>query len=136
MTSTKSNGDPLEGTIVTPSNYPSPVDHNVNMHPIDWSLGDGNKLIDVAPPTAPVLSASSGTALNVVLNWTASTDGGSGLDHYELWDKGVAVYAPIPTNVRTYAHTDGSGTAHAFVVKAVDARGNVATSNSVSFTTS
>lgn len=43
MTSTKANGDPLEGSIVTPSNYPNPVLANVNMHPMNAAYHvDGN----------------------------------------------------------------------------------------------
>lgn len=134
--SQKSNGDVLEGAIAVPVNYPNPVDQNVNMHSMSWAYGVGNKTMDKTAPTAAVLSISSGTAKTVSLSWTASGDGqGSGMDHYELWDGGVAVFAPIALNVHSYSHTDTTGTAHTFVLKSVDGAGNVASSNTVTVTT-
>lgn len=131
----KSNGEWIPGAISTPI-YPRFQD-SVAQHSVEYAYGDGNKSMDKTAPSAPVLSSSSGTAKAVALSWTASHDDsrGAGLDHYELWDNGSAIYAPIPTDVLTYSHTDTAGTAHSFVVKAVDVSGNVSSSNTVAVTT-
>lgn len=133
---TKANGDPLEGTISTPVNYPNPVDQNVNMHPMEWSRGVGNKLIDFTVPTVGVLSTSAKSATTVTLNWTAARDAGSGVASYSVFKGGVLVQAGI--TALTYQVTGlTTATAYAFTVKAVDKIGNVsAASNSLSVTTS
>jgi hypothetical protein len=41
-----------DGTLPVPV-YPDGFDNNVNMHPFDWSMGNGNDHIDKHPPQKP-----------------------------------------------------------------------------------
>lgn len=133
---TKANGDPLEGTIVPPSNYPNPVDNNVGMHPLDWSLGVGNRLIDSVAPTAPVLTSPAKTTTTVDLAWTASVDTGSGVVAYDVYKAGVLLISVSGATLTYQATGLTTATAYGFQVKARDYAGNATGSNTLTVTTS
>lgn len=132
---TKANGDPLEGTLPAPSNYPNPVVNNVNMWPVDWAYGDGNKLIgaDTTAPSAPgTVTASNIGATVVDLSWGASTDF-RGVASYTVYNGATA----LTTVTATTAHITGLTTAtqYTLTVKAKDAAGNESAGTNVTFTT-
>jgi MYXO-CTERM domain-containing protein len=56
--------------------------------------------VDATPPAAFSLLTPANNAFvpssPVTVTWSASSDGGSGLDHYEIWVNGSAVSAAIP----------------------------------------
>lgn len=136
MASTKANGDRLEGTLAVPVNYPDPVPQNVNMHPMGWAYGTGNKSMDKTAPAAVTLSSSAKTATTVTLKWTADTDSGSGIASYDVYN-GATKVTSITNGALTYQVTGlTTATAYNFTVKAVDGAGNSSTSNSLAVTTS
>lgn len=136
MPSTKPNGDPLEGTISPPTNYPNPVLNSVAMHSMDWSYGVGNQLMDAAAPSAPVLSNGTATTTTVPLSWTKVTDSGSGVMTYQVFKGGVLNHTVTDGSLSYTVTGLTTGTAYTFTVKAVDGAGNVsAASNSRAVTT-
>lgn len=83
--------------------------------------GGGN---DTTAPTVPSgLSASGITSSSITLNWSASTDSGSGLANYEVLRGGALIASPTGTS-----HTDTgltAGTSYTYQVRAKDKAGNV-----------
>lgn len=98
---------------------------------------------DLTPPTDPTDLAASVTVDGPSLAWTASTDAGSGVDHYEVkvaTDFGFTTDVQTfttPNNTPSYAPAGLDGTTLYYAkVRAVDARDNVSGySNIVNFTT-
>lgn len=133
---TKANGDDIPGSITPPSNYPNPVDNNVNMHSMSWAYGVGNSVVDFTVPTAPsALSSTGHTATTAALTWTASSDTGSGVVAYDVYKGGVLAMSVTGTTASVTGLI--TATLYNFTVKARDAVGNVsAASNSVAVTTS
>jgi uncharacterized protein YbdZ (MbtH family) len=83
---------------------------------------------DTTPPTKPGNLTGKLVSGQVVLNWSASTDAGSGLANYKVYRNGV-LFATITANSLTKLVSRGSWT---FYVTAVDKAGNVSeASNSV-----
>ncbi len=78
---------------------------------------------DTTPPTVPSgLSASNVTTSSITLNWSASTDAGSGVAGYDVYRGGSLVASPTATS-----HTDSglaAGTSYSYTVRARDKAGN------------
>ena len=132
---TKANGDPLEGSITPPSNYPNPVDSNINMWSMDWAYGVGNKLIgaDTTAPSAPgTVTASNITATSADLSWGASTDF-RGVVSYTVYDGATALVTVATTAATVTGLT--TATQYTLTVKAKDAAGNESAGTDVTFTT-
>jgi hypothetical protein len=115
---------------------------------LDWVLvkhetvaanpfGDGkpHTTSDATAPTAPSnLSASNVSRSSVDLSWDAASDGGTGVDHYNVYVDGSKTSETADTS----ATVDGlqSDTTYDFHVTAVDGTGNESgESNTVSATT-
>ena len=79
--------------------------------------------VDRTAPSVPVVSSVDAvTASSPQIDWSASTDGGVGVDHYRVFRDGVAIAAPTASTF-----SDGSSPAdgvHGYTVTAVDAAGN------------
>lgn len=93
--------------------------------------------VDVTAPTVPAnLVATPTSATRVDLNWTASTDSGSGVAGYRVYRNGSAT-ALATVTATTYADTAVSAnTAYTYVVRAIDVAGNLSNaSNTANVTT-
>ncbi len=99
--------------------------------------------IDTVPPAAFDLVAPADGSQNLppqpTFSWNATTDTGSGVDHYELWidsaeDQSVPISACSNGLCTVTADTVLAQGAHTWLVKAIDADGNVRTSASAGFT--
>jgi hypothetical protein len=136
MSSTKANGDPLEGTIAVPNYGAVDVYNNVAMHPHSWANGEGNARYDVTAPTTVVVSSPSKTTTTVNLSWTVATDNVQ-VSGYRVFKAGVQVGADLPFGTNTYVATGlTTATAYAFTVKSFDENGTLSVaSNSLSVTT-
>lgn len=88
---------------------------------------------DTQPPTAPVLSSTSKTAQSVTLSWTASTDN-VGVTGYDVYVNGA--YHATTTNRTMVISRLTPYTSYRFMVRAKDAAGNTASSNTLTVTTS
>jgi bacillolysin len=89
---------------------------------------------DTQAPTAPVLSSPSKTTNSISLSWTASTDN-VGVAGYDVYVNNVKNNTSNLTGT-TYVVTGlASNTAYSLFVRARDAAGNTAQSNSLSVTT-
>jgi bacillolysin len=92
-------------------------------------------LADTQAPTAPTLSSPSKTTSSISLSWTASTDNVS-VAGYDVYVNNVKSNTANITGT-TYAVTGlASNTAYTLFVRARDAAGNSAQSNTLSVTTS
>lgn len=88
--------------------------------------------IDTQPPTAPVLSAPTKTDKSVSLSWTASTDN-VGVVGYDIYVNGAYT---ATTSSRSYIVQNLTpSTTYSFQVRAKDAAGNTASSNTLNVTT-
>lgn len=131
---TKANGDPLEGTIYPPLNYPNP--DSVAQYSVELAYGVGNKLMDAVAPSAPVLSHGTATSTTVPLSWTKVTDSGSGVTTYQVFNGGALAHTVTDGSLSYTVTGLTTATAYTFTVKAVDGAGNVsAASNSQAVTT-
>jgi uncharacterized repeat protein (TIGR03806 family) len=96
---------------------------------------------DTTPPTAPTnLIATVVSTSSIRLNWTASTDTGTGVAGYRMYQNGSATpLAGVITGVTTTLNGLAANTQYSFIVTAVDAAtptpNESAPSNSVSATT-
>jgi fibronectin type 3 domain-containing protein len=98
--------------------------------------GSGNGTTHATGPTAPSnLAATAPSATQVNLTWTAST-GSAGIASYRVYRDGSGSALAQPTGT-LYSDTSViAGTSYTYVVKAVDASGNLsAASNTASVTT-
>jgi len=86
---------------------------------------NGSVHIDISAPTTPVLTATGDCGI-ASLSWTASTDGGTGLDHYAVHRDGKLI---LTTNDLSFEDPVGYGVTKTYVVKAVDKAGNVSASS-------
>lgn len=136
MSSTKANGDPLEGTIAVPNYSAVDVFNNVAFHSNDWSYGDGNARYDVTAPTAVVVSSPSKTTTTVALSWTVPTDNVQ-VSGYRVYKGGVQFGADLAFGTNTVTVTGlTTATPYVFTVKSFDEDGNLSVaSNSLSVTT-
>jgi glucose/arabinose dehydrogenase len=84
--------------------------------------GDPPPVADTTPPTAPGnLTATAASPTTVRLEWTASTDAGTGVAGYRVYRDGSA--EPVAT-VATTSYDDAAlapGTTYAYAVRAYDA---------------
>jgi chitodextrinase/photosystem II stability/assembly factor-like uncharacterized protein len=96
----------------------------------------GNPLTpDTTPPTSVTLSGNLVTSSRIDLSWTASTDTGSGLDHYEIYDASTNNLLTSTAN-NFYSFTGLTlNTTFGYYVKAVDTAGNKSASSNVLQTT-
>jgi chitodextrinase len=92
--------------------------------------------IDNTPPTKPnSLTVSNITQSTVDLNWIASTDN-VGVYEYKIYKNGDYLLSTQHPAINSTIDNLNSNTRYTFLVKAVDASGNVSVaSNEVSFTT-
>lgn len=92
---------------------------------------------DTTAPTRPTnLTASNVTSSSVDLSWGASTDDGSGLDHYNIYENGSVVSNVSAGTTSTSRSGLLGGASYSYEVTAVDVAGNESdTSNTVSITT-
>lgn len=92
--------------------------------------------VDVTPPTVPTISIANTQSNSVGVKWTNSIDSESGLSQYQLFRNNVQVGGAITAN--SYNDTGLiPSTLYSYVVRAVDAAGNIsANSTVVSNTTS
>ncbi len=102
------------------------------------SLDTWDFTVDATPPSAfDLVGPANGTAINAgqtTFTWDASSDPGSGVDHYELWIGGQdQVHIPASTcsggTCSVHANTGFSGGTYSWLIKAVDGAGNVRDSN-------
>jgi hypothetical protein len=130
----------LGATTYTDSSTPADGTLCYFVRSVDATMGtaDSNQIsivYDTTPPTAPTASATSPTNAPPLIKWTASTDAGSGLDHYEVWRNDGSGYNQIATLAPgTLAFTDngvGANTSPSYEVKAVDKLTQTSTSNAV-----
>lgn len=88
---------------------------------------------DIAPPTAPVLTASNVTSTAVDLDWVGATDD-VGVVSYDIWKDGVEFITVFTDGYQVTGLIPS--TAYAFQVLARDEAGNVSVlSNTESVTT-
>jgi Spherulation-specific family 4/Fibronectin type III domain len=130
---------------VTPANLPNPYD---SLPPYTgsgnyWSaeLADAapGGTADTTPPTTPThLAAESTGPISVELKWTASTDSGSGVVGYDVYQNGVWIVAvPAASSPKVTIGNLIASTSYSFYVIARDGAGNQsANSNTLSVTTS
>ncbi|MCR8629950.1 S-layer homology domain-containing protein [Paenibacillus radicis (ex Xue et al. 2023)] len=89
---------------------------------------------DTIPPSAPVVSVSGKTQTSVSLGWTEAADN-VGVVGYKVYvNNGTAAAATVTGLTYTFTGLMPS-TSYTFVVKAVDAAGNIKASNEVSVKT-
>ncbi|PPD03939.1 MAG: hypothetical protein CTY29_07755 [Methylobacter sp.] len=79
--------------------------------------------VDATAPTAPALTARMLRRYQVTLNWTASSDTGSGIDHYEVSRNGTVLGNTSSLSFVDKLRNRGSYT---YTVKAFDKAGNSA----------
>jgi len=94
----------------------------------------GTCTLDVIPPSASILTASSITSNSLILSWTPATDD-NGIIGYEIFKNDVLLASTV-AEIHKYQVTElSTSTAYNFYVKAKDAAGNSGSSNSLSITT-
>lgn len=100
---------------------------------VEAAWGDGSA--DTAAPTAPSDLRSPGqTDTTVDLEWTASSDDGTGVDHYNVYVDGTN--DATATGTSTTVSGLSAGTTYEFSVTAVDGAGNESDhSNAITATT-
>ncbi|MDD5113889.1 MAG: M12 family metallo-peptidase [Methylobacter sp.] len=89
-------------------------------------------IVDGTVPTAPGnLSASVVKRTQIALSWTASTDSGSGFDHYDISRNGTKIST---TTSLKYTDKPGSKGTYTYTVQAFDKAGNsLGASKSINF---
>jgi subtilisin len=99
------------------------------------AVGGGGGSDDTTAPTAPSNLASTGhTESSVSLSWDASSDDGTGVDHYNVYVDGSK--ATESTDTAETVSGLASGTTYDFYVTAVDGAGNESSASStISVTT-
>jgi hypothetical protein len=90
--------------------------------------------VDSTPPTAPVLSSTGTTASTASLSWTASADD-VGVAGYDVYRGGVLIGSVDPSVTTLVDSGLTEATAYSYSVRARDAAGNTAASNTVAATT-
>lgn len=99
-------------------------------NPKTANAADSIFIIDTTPPTAPVLTASTGTNQDLLLSWTPATDD-AGVYAYEIYvDAQLIVTVSGQINGYTVAGISPDQE-HQIYVQAVDATGNYTVSNTV-----
>jgi len=92
-----------------------------------------SSIYDNIAPTIPSLSQPTVENGVANLDWLASTDGGSGIQHYQIWKKiGTGVFNLITTTT-SIAYTDSAvtnGTTYQYFINAVDFVNNISSSSS------
>jgi len=87
---------------------------------------------DTTPPTAATLTGSrTGTTAN--LTWTAATDN-VGVTGYQVFRDGTQVGGNLAATARSFSDPALAPGTYTYAVKAMDAAGNIAASNTVSIT--
>lgn len=81
-----------------------------------------------APSTASSVSARALSNSDLFVSWTAATDGGSGISHYEVI---LNSSTPIVVNGTSYSFRPANNTVYAIVVRAHDKAGNTATASTI-----
>lgn len=85
-----------------------------------------NITVDATPPTAPGnLAATVAQKTKIALSWSASSDTGSGFDHYEISRNGTKIAS---TTSLKYTDAPGKGT-YTYTVTAFDKAGNSSSSS-------
>ena len=104
---------------------------------VDPTPASTSWVVDTTPPAPFALISPADNApvtAHPAFTWQASSDSGTGLDHYDVWIDGSKT-AQVPAGTTTYmpslALSEGS---HTWQVLAVDAVGNARQSTSRSFT--
>lgn len=120
-----------EGHYVSAVPVLDPAASNVNCHPMDWSLGQDNFLMDQGHPSAPVAVSLTGkTATTVSLAWSSK-----GVGSYNLYNGNSKLGST--TNAQATISGLVTTTAYSLSVTWVDEQGNEsAKSNVVAVTTS
>jgi chitodextrinase len=92
---------------------------------------------DTTPPSTPSsLTISGVTSTQFTATWTASTDAGSGLDHYDLFSTDLVLFTQPPAGTLTHTFTGlTAGTTYQMRVRGVDAAGNIGGQAAASVTT-
>ena len=78
---------------------------------------------DTVKPTTPSGLTATGSAGQVVLNWTGSTDN-VGVTGYRIYRNGTQV-GSVLGNLTTFTHTGLAAGSYSYTVRAVDAAGNL-----------
>ncbi len=95
-----------------------------------------NNTADTTAPSQPGNLTGTPSATNMVLNWSASTDSGSGVRDY-IVKRGSTTLANVPVGTTTYNDSGlTAGTSYAYSVQARDYAGNLSTATTSTFTTS
>ena len=82
----------------------------------------------IAPSVPSSLAARALSNSDLFVSWSAATDAGSGIDHYEvILNSGT----PISVNGTSYAFRPATNTIYSIVVRAHDKAGNTATSGAI-----
>lgn len=134
------------GTLVTTVNHPTTAytfsglpefsSHIVNIKSKDTAgnTSDSSSSIsvrtrDATAPTAPAnLTASEIGANSFAISWDPSTDSGSGVNGYQIFNQGTAV---TTTSATSYTFTElGEYSQHIITVRALDEDGNPSTASS------
>lgn len=79
--------------------------------------------VDATAPSAPAITTRMLRRYQVTLNWTASTDSGSGFDHYEISRNGKVL---ANTTSQSFVDKLQSRGSYTYTVKAFDKAGNSA----------
>ena len=80
-------------------------------------------IVDGTAPSAPgsLKATVKKNSLSATLSWLASTDSGSGVDHYDIKRNGTKIGTTTSTS---YTNKPGKGT-YTFTVEAYDKAGNL-----------
>jgi len=85
--------------------------------------------VDTTPPTVPAgLAASNISSTGLLLNWSASTDTGSGVAGYDVFRGGSLIASPTATSYQDSGLS--AGTAYSYAVRARDNAGNASANSS------
>lgn len=87
---------------------------------------------DLTPPTTPILSSGITTSTSITISWTASSDN-IGVTGYDIFVNGI--FNSTTTNTIATISSLIASTSYTFFVRAKDAAGNIADSNSVNAST-
>jgi chitodextrinase len=85
--------------------------------------GSTYKVDSIAPGTVTV-TGSAGGATSANLSWSASTDSGSGVWQYRVYDTGSGQLVATTSGTSTSVSGLATSTAYSFAVRAVDTAGN------------
>jgi chitodextrinase len=137
----KNNSSNLTGTSYTVSGLASNTAYSLFVRARDAAGNTAQSntlsvttLADTQAPTAPTLSSPSKTTNSISLSWTASTDN-VGVAGYDVYVNNVKNNTANLTG-RTYVVSGlASNTAYSLFVRARDAAGNTAQSNTITVTT-